>query len=256
MRLMARNWAEFQHYKDRSPPWIRLHRKLLNNKDFQRLPDASRALAPMLWLLASESLDGSINADADEISFQVRQPEEWVQRALKPLIEKGFFAWEEAGASTALAECPQPAVPEAEAETEERQRESPAAATPSPPAPKQKRKSPTTALPEGFGISERVRTWAAAKGHANLAQHLECFLGKVRAKDYRYVDWDEAFMGAIRDDWAKLRDRRSGQPAEPANAVGNAAATRLMLAAQQLTPEQIEANKAAARALRERKQAA
>ena len=129
MRLVARNWSDFQHYKDRSPPWIRLHRKLLDNKDFQRLPDASRALAPMLWLLASESLDGSINADADDISFRLRQPEEWVQRALKPLIDKGFFAWTEVGASDVLAECQQSAVPETEAETEERQRESAGTAT-------------------------------------------------------------------------------------------------------------------------------
>lgn len=253
MRLLARNWTEFQHYKDRSPPWIRLHRKLLDNKDFQRLPDASRALAPMLWLLASESLDGSINADADDISFRLRQSEEWVQRALKPLIEKGFFAWAEDGASEPLAERLHGAVPETEAETEteERQRESAAAAAPPPPTPKQKRKSPTP-LPEGFGISERVSIWAAAKGHRQLPEHLESFIGKAKAKDYRYVDWDEAFMAAIRDDWAKLRDRRNGNP-EAASAAPGAGLTRQALDAQSAIKPDPSLARAAREALQQRR---
>jgi uncharacterized protein YdaU (DUF1376 family) len=67
-----------------------------------------------------------------------------------------------------------------------------------------------TPLPDGFSISERVREWAKGKGIGNLEQHLEHFIGKCKAKDYRYVDWDEGFMGAIRDDWAKL----GSKPAE------------------------------------------
>ena len=59
MLLITKNWAEFQHYKDRSPPWIKLHKELLDDRQYQSLPLASRALAPMLWLLASETKDGS-----------------------------------------------------------------------------------------------------------------------------------------------------------------------------------------------------
>lgn len=66
------------------------------------------------------------------------------------------------------------------------------------------RKKATTPLPDGFGISERVQAWAKEKGHTRLAERLEHFIGKVRAKGYTYLDWDEAFMGAIRDDWARL----------------------------------------------------
>lgn len=49
-----------------------------------------------------------------------------------------------------------------------------------------------------------MRSWAADKGHSRLEERLEHFIGKARSNGYRYVDWDEAFMGAIRDDWAKL----------------------------------------------------
>jgi hypothetical protein len=117
VRIVPKNWREFQHYKDRNPPWIRLHRKLLDDKDFQRLPVASRALAPMLWLLASESVDGAINGEVDDLAFRLRTTEKEIGAALKPLIEKGFFVLVQ-GASTALADGLRDAVPETETETE------------------------------------------------------------------------------------------------------------------------------------------
>lgn len=67
--------------------------------------------------------------------------------------------------------------------------------------PARPRKTP---LPDDFGISERVAQWAAEKGYGDLDQHLESFIGKARAKGYTYADWDEAFMNAIRDNWAKV----------------------------------------------------
>lgn len=71
-----------------------------------------------------------------------------------------------------------------------------------------------TPLPEDFGISDRVKKWAEAKGYGRLDQHLESFVSKAKTHGYAYVDWDEAFMGAVRDDWAKLRTTKPGeQPA-------------------------------------------
>lgn len=67
-----------------------------------------------------------------------------------------------------------------------------------------KRPASKTAIPDDFGISERVRRWAAENGHQRLGEHLDSFKRKVAARGYRYVDWDAAFMEAIREDWAKL----------------------------------------------------
>jgi len=92
MLIVPKNWQEFQHYKDRSPPWIKLHRNILDNRDFHKLPVASRALAPMLWLLASEHDDGHINAAPEEIAFRLRMSESSAKDALKPLIDSGFFS--------------------------------------------------------------------------------------------------------------------------------------------------------------------
>ena len=114
MLLRPKNWAHFQHYKDRCPPWIKLHKDLLNNRDFMRLPIASKALAPMLWLLASESKDGSFDGSLDELVFRLHITEKEYHDGLKPLIDKGFFVSD----SDMLATCLQVAIPEREAETE------------------------------------------------------------------------------------------------------------------------------------------
>ena len=65
-------------------------------------------------------------------------------------------------------------------------------------------KKPKTSIPENFTISDRVKKWAEDKKHSCLEEHLESFILKSKAKDYQYVDWDDAFMNAIRDNWAKI----------------------------------------------------
>lgn len=114
MKLIPKNWVKFQHYKDRNPPWIKLHRDLLIDKEFMRLPLASKALAPMLWLLASEDINGVFDADIDQLEFRLRLSQKELKDGLKPLIDNGFFL----DASTMLAVSLQDAIPETERETE------------------------------------------------------------------------------------------------------------------------------------------
>lgn len=104
MRITPRNWQELQHYKDRAPVWIKLHRKLLDDFEFHCLPVASRALAPMLWLLSSEYENGTIEASSAKVAFRLRMPESDFLEALKPLIQSGFFSLEQ-DASNVIAEC-------------------------------------------------------------------------------------------------------------------------------------------------------
>ena len=114
MLLQPKNWAVFQHYKDRCPPWIKLHRDLLNDRSYMRLPIASKALAPMLWLLASESKDGVFDGSLDELVFRLHITEKDYQAGVKPLIDNNFFTV----VSGVLAERKQVAIPETERETE------------------------------------------------------------------------------------------------------------------------------------------
>lgn len=119
MKLVPKNWTIFQHYKDRCPPWVKLHRELLNDKQFMCLPVASKALAPLLWLLASESKTGEFDGSIEELVFRLRFTTKEVEAGLKPLIDKGFFL----SASGVLADCLQDAIPETEREREERERQ-------------------------------------------------------------------------------------------------------------------------------------
>jgi len=67
-----------------------------------------------------------------------------------------------------------------------------------------------TRIADDFAVSERVRTWAAKNGHTNLERHFAAFVTKCRARGYRYESWDDAFMEAIREDWAGLNKHTSG----------------------------------------------
>ena len=91
VRLAVKGWTEFQHYKHRKPPWIRLYRKLLDDIEWHRLPVASRALAPMLWLLASETQNVVIDGDSEAIAFRLRYASKDFEEALKPLITGGWI---------------------------------------------------------------------------------------------------------------------------------------------------------------------
>lgn len=113
--IKPKGWEHFQHYKKRRPPWIKLYRNILDDYDFQCLQLASKALAPCLWLIASEHEEGLIVVDFAKLSWRLRVPEIQVQEAIKELIDKGFFIV----ASGMLAQCLHDAIPETEQSTEE-----------------------------------------------------------------------------------------------------------------------------------------
>jgi hypothetical protein len=115
-KLTPKNWEKFQHYKDRSPAWIKLHRSLLDDYQFHCLPVASRALAPCIWLLAAEYDKGEICASSTEIAYRLHYSVEDLTDAIKPLIESGFLIT----ASGMLAARYQHAIPE---KKEEKRRE-------------------------------------------------------------------------------------------------------------------------------------
>ena len=51
----VKNWSEFQHYKDRNPPWIKLHNHLLDDYEFEMLGDAAKGHLLCIWMLASRT---------------------------------------------------------------------------------------------------------------------------------------------------------------------------------------------------------
>jgi len=87
--LEVKNWQKYQHYKDRRPPWIKLHVSVLNDSKFSMLSCASKGLLMQLWILASES-DGKVPYDLNELQFRLR--DKTIKNSdLNILISQGFF---------------------------------------------------------------------------------------------------------------------------------------------------------------------
>lgn len=97
--LRVKNWTEFQHYKDRNPPWIKLHRTLLDDYEFSRLQDASKAHLMLIWLFASQK-DGCI---PDDPAFLKKKLGLEKEPNLKTFVDHGLLIPEQ-DASNALAE--------------------------------------------------------------------------------------------------------------------------------------------------------
>lgn len=64
--LSIKNFEKYQHYKNRLPPWIKLHLEILDDADFLKLPDASKWHYIGLLLLASRH-ENSVRVDLDYI---------------------------------------------------------------------------------------------------------------------------------------------------------------------------------------------
>lgn len=60
--LDIKNWDTFQHYGKRNPPWIKLHRAILDDYAFCALPDVSKGHLMLLWLYASQN-NGAVPHD-------------------------------------------------------------------------------------------------------------------------------------------------------------------------------------------------
>jgi hypothetical protein len=112
MKYRIKEWATYQHYRDRNPPWIKLHFELLTSRTWVSLDDASRVLAVASMLLASRT-DGVIDASEGGLAYLQRVAYLNSPPDLKPLIDSGFLV-PLADASTMLAS----ARPETETETE------------------------------------------------------------------------------------------------------------------------------------------
>ncbi len=114
MTLRVKNWEKFQHYKHRDPPWIKLHRGLLNDREWYALGGESAKTLVMLWLIASER-DGTLPAISD-IAFRLRMAEEQIASVISRLSH-----WLVQDASTMLADRLPVAAPETETETEKKE---------------------------------------------------------------------------------------------------------------------------------------
>jgi hypothetical protein len=86
MRLRIKNWSKHQHFKDRTPPWIKLYREILDDPDWHELDGDSAKVLISLWLIASED-DSHLGLlpDARRLAFRLRIKESQLNQYLTKL---------------------------------------------------------------------------------------------------------------------------------------------------------------------------
>jgi hypothetical protein len=125
-----KNWAQFQHFKDRRPPWVKLYRDILDDIDWHELdPQAAKVLV-MLWLIASES-DGNL-PDTKKLAFRLRLSESKTSDVLSKLSH-----WLEQIDINAISARYQDDAPETEGETDTEEERDSLSAAKLPPCPHQ-----------------------------------------------------------------------------------------------------------------------
>lgn len=211
-------------------PWFRMYAEFATDAKVQSMSEAMQRRLTMLLCLRCS--DVTVTLSDEELAFQLRITDEELAETKALFLRKGFIeeSWEisnwdkrqfvsdssaarvakhraakkegqQAEPKEVDAACNVTVTPQNRTDTEQnRTEEMPPAAKSTKPSKKNK-----TPLPADFAVSERVEKWAKEKGYGQLEAHLENFLSACRKSGYVYVDWDEAFMDAIRKDWAKLR---------------------------------------------------
>ena len=234
MVYKVKNWTEFQHYRDRNPPWIKLHFSLLASEDWVTLDDASRVLAVACMLIASRN-NGEVPNNPDymrRVAYLNSTPN------FKPLIDCGFLECASnmlADASAMLADASNlqaNARPETETETEtetegeaeekrDRVRGTPPGlqANPAPTDSGGSRKNEKTAkrLPEDFELTKERRAVAEAErlpADRTFAKFVDYWRSASGARA-RKLDWDATWRNWCRTEADRARSTPAGAAGPP-----------------------------------------
>lgn len=89
--IRIRGWRDFQNYKDRHPPWIKLHQaRLLDKPEWRRLHGSAAKLLVDLWMLASGTKEGELTLRLPDLSYRLHNDEAETLSDLKVLQVCGF----------------------------------------------------------------------------------------------------------------------------------------------------------------------
>lgn len=215
-------WSSFQSYRDRKPPWIRLHKSLLDSYEFQSMSVSARAILPMLWLLASEDEDpvsGLIRDRYEKIAFRLRCSPGEIRAAIDECVAAGFLeslSEEKHNVTKKVRNRNETVPPETETETET---EGEGAQKPRP------SRSPNgSRLPDDWTLPDEWLAWALAEEHLTAdearreaAKFADYWRGRAGA-GARKLDWRATWQNWCRrvaDDRGKVRQLRPEEPDRP-----------------------------------------
>ena len=86
MAIRIKDFSKFQHFKDRSPPWVKLYRDILDDPDWHELDGDSAKILVMLWLIASEDeTKQGLLPDDRKLRFRLRITDKALEQSLAKL---------------------------------------------------------------------------------------------------------------------------------------------------------------------------
>ena len=191
--LSIKDWHKFQHYKTGrgAPPWIKLYRDLLNDREWFLLePEAAKFLV-FCWMIAAE-YDGNL-PDIETLAFRYRVASKEIVKLLS--LCKHWIVQDD---SIVLSDCYQLAIPELETETEKKENNI---------CSKQVR----TSDPEGFldfysryprktGRGKAVLAWQRAVKKTTVEAIINGLAGFKFSDDKQFIPEPSAWLNAER--WA------------------------------------------------------
>ncbi len=203
--IKIKNWGKFQHFKDRSPPWIKLYRENLYRRDIMSLSSCNFKLLVCLWMMASEDeTKQGIIPPISDIAYTLRQKEEDIIKGLQGLKE--FLIYSDDNMISARYQNDSPET-ETETETETELGETPK----TPKTKKSSQRLTGTRLPPDWECSVELGTWAMTDygmSREDVAQEIYAFKDYWNAKtgaNAIKLDWDATFRNWIRNNakWSK-----------------------------------------------------
>ena len=191
--MRIKNWNRFQHFRDRKPPWIKLYRDLLDDRDWHNLEPKAAKMLVMLWLLASEN-EGML-PDLETIAFRLRLSVQQVKHDISRL-----YQWLEQDDIKPISGRYQDDALERETERET-EGEKPSA------------KKTASRLPSDWEPSEELIAFARKeRPDLNLRTTVMSFMNYWHSKagqDATKLDWDKTFMN-----WVLKEKQGSSKPAQ------------------------------------------
>lgn len=194
--ISIKDFDSFQHFKKANPPWVKMYRSTFSDREFMRLPVASKFLYLGLVMLASEGCN-RVPYDLHYISHRLAT--NFSQNDLTPLYKAGLL---EAAASTVYRVSSLSVETETETETEK--------ISPLPSLQEGTRERGRTSFPDGWKPEqEEMEQW---KGHGLTDVWVEfaTFRDHAKSNDRRCKDWPAAWRNWCRKALRMKEERANG----------------------------------------------
>lgn len=199
-------------------PWFRMYAEFAHDPKVQMMPEAMQRRYIMLMCMRCGNVTETLHET--EIAFHLRITDAELAETKALFIAKGFIDegwnllnWEKrqfASDSSTARVSKHRTKKKQECNNNEtlQKQECNALDTDTDKENIKRKKSQKISIPGDFSISERVAEWAQKNKHDQLDRHFDYFVSVAKSNGYQYADWDEAFMRAVRDNWAKIEAKK------------------------------------------------